>query len=269
VTFKHAVGAASGNLAWTCQADDVAEAGLMLSGVCASLAAGKHTVHFRMGLNEVKKSTENLIGLEVKEIANGIVLASGKIPWNRFAAAGQPVDFQLTFTNAMENAPLDFQVYWYHVTNAPALTLSDVTVDGSHNWTAANLAHEVGRLDGLNGWEADPIRDHISGYLVKGPGANEFSTGGYSACFELKVDNFIWDTTKAATLSIVESDTGKVIASRDLTRIQFPNTLYQAFTLNFQAEAGKRYDFRTFWHYAPNAPRLTQRSLLVQPQTSN
>ena len=88
---------------------------------------------------------------------------------------------------------MEFQVYWDHAPSAPALTLSEVTIDGAHNWVAANLGHEVGRLDAVNDWAADPIRDHVSGYLVMGPDAMEFARGSYTAKFELKVDNFNWD----------------------------------------------------------------------------
>jgi predicted alpha-1,6-mannanase (GH76 family) len=267
VTFNHAVGEAAGPLAWNCSAANAANAGFMLSGTCASLAVGKHIIHFRMAVNEMKNSTDNLVRLDVKETNKETALASQQVPWNSFTATGQPQDFQLDFTNATASAPLEYQVYWNGVANAPSLTLSDVTVDGSHNWIAANLAHEIGRLDGFNSWEADPIRDHVSGYLVKGPGAKEFPTGNYSACFELKVDNFNWDKLKVATLSIVDSDTGNIIASSEVARNQFPNMLYHTFTLDFRVDASKRYDFRTFWHYAPNAPRLTQRSLVVQSQT--
>jgi len=150
------------------------------------------------------------------------------------------------------------------VPGAPALTLSDVTIDGAHNWAAANLPHDLGRLDGLNAWEADPIRDRTSGYLTKGPGTDELENGEYCANFELKVDNFNRDKSELAMLSVVESGAGKVIASRIVKRDQFPDTLYQTFTLDFKTMGGKRYDFRTWWHYSPEAPRLTQRSVVVQ-----
>jgi len=266
VTFNHEVGEASGILAWNCNANT---AGFMLAGTCASLAADRHVVHFRMMVNETKNSTDDLVRLDVKETNAGTTVASRQVRWSAFTATGVPQDFQLPFTNVTAGAPLQFQVYWNGVANTASLTLTDVTVDGSHNWSAANLAHEIGQLDGLNGWEADPVRNHSSGYLVTGPGTKEFSTGNYAACFELKVDNFNWDKFKVATLSIVEPATGHIVASLDVARNQFPDTLYHTFQLNFQAAAGRRYDFRTFWHCSPNAPRLTQRSLVVQPQFSN
>jgi predicted alpha-1,6-mannanase (GH76 family) len=264
VTFNHEVGAASGTLAWTCDGNNAAAPGTMLAGACASLAGGSHVLHFRMGVNENKDSTENLVRLDIKESANGNVLASRQIRWNEFLATNQPVDFQLAFRTATIGTPLEFQVYWNHAPDAPSLTLTDVTIDGAHNWTAANLAHEIGRLDGLNGWEADPIRDTSSGYLINGPGTGELPAGNCRALFELKVDNFNWDKSKVATLSVVNSSTGKIAASQDVTRDLFPDTLYHSFTLNFQAEAGQTYEFRVFWYFAPDAPRLTQRSVLVQ-----
>ena len=268
VTFGHATGAASGDLAWTCTASNAPEVGVMLSGACASLPAGKHTVHFRMMVGKIKNSPDNLVRLAVNETATGTSIASRQISWNSFAAASQPADFTLAFTNATNQAPLEFQVYWNGLAAAPDLTLTDVTVDGAQNWTAANLAHEVGRLDALNGWEADPVRDHVSGCLVKNSGLNDLSGGNCSADFELKVDNFNRDNLKVATLLIMDSDTGEVVASREVRRNEFPDVCYHVFTLNFRAAPGRRHDFKTLWHYAAGAPRLTQRSLVVRSQTA-
>lgn len=261
--FAHAVGAPSGTLAWSCGSHTAR--GFMLSGpYLESVSRGKHTLHFRLAVDATSRASNKLVRLEVREAGDGAVLATKDIEWREFTTANQSQDFAVDFMNPRMGDPLEFRVFWNDISNAPTLTLTDVTVDGACNWTATNLNHDVGQLDGANAWCADPLRNRASGYLAKDANACGFSAGHHEAAFELKVDNFNWDKSQVATLSVVDVDAARVVASRDVARNEFSTTLYQSIVLNFGATTGRRYDFRTFWHYAPNAPRLTQRSLVVR-----
>ncbi len=133
-------------------------------------------------------------------------------------------------------------------------------------WMAGKVKHDLGRPDGLNGWTADPVETKISGDLVNGARTETLPVGKYVVTFELKVDNFNRDNAEVATLSVVDFASGQVVASREVTRKEFSTTLYQTFTVRFPAVATKRYEFRTFWHYAPHAVRLTQRGIVLQTE---
>jgi predicted alpha-1,6-mannanase (GH76 family) len=264
--FNHSVGMATGTLAWACSPAVAGSAGLMQSGpFLSSLSTGSHTAHFRMAVSALSSSAASLVSYEVRE--NGILRASGQARWNAFTRTNHADDFRLPFTNIVAGGALECRVNWNNVAGAPTLTLSDVTIDGAHNWTAANLEHDIGRLDAHHGWSADPVRDTGSGYMSKGPGTAELATGAWRAEFELKVDNFNRDNNTVATLSVVDVDANRVVASRDIARSEFPNARYRSFDLYFPAVAGTRYDFRVYWNYGSTAPRLTQRSVIVRAVT--
>ncbi len=265
--FGHNIGAAAGTQGWACSASTCTSAGFMQYGPYISyLPPGTHTVHFRLSVSATSSSTANLATLDVRETNNGNTLVSRSVPWNAFTAANTPQDFALTYTNTTPGDFVEFRVYWNNVSGAPTLTTSDIVVDGSlYNWVADNLNHSIGRLDGLNSWEVDPIHDTHSDFLSWGPYTSELGAGNYTAYFELKVDNFNLDASTVATIDVRDNDTGQVITSQNLLRSNFPNTLYQLFPLTFSAVNGHHYEFRVYWNYSASAPRLTERGVYIQP----
>lgn len=266
-SFGHNLGVASGSQGWSCSASTCTTANHMVYGPYISyLPPGAHTVHFHLSVNATSSVTTSLVTLDVWDATNGSTLASSSVPWNAFTGTNAAQDFALTYTNTVPGDAVEYRVYWNNVPGAPTLTASDIVVDGgTSNWVGSNLNHSIGRLDSLNAWEVDPTRDTHSDFLSWGPYTIMPGAGNYTASFELKVDNFNLDSSTVATIDVRDNEMGQVVASQNIQRNNFPNTLYQLFPLNFTAVSGHHYEFRTFWNYSSGAPRLTERGVYVQP----
>ncbi|HET8841221.1 MAG TPA: glycoside hydrolase family 76 protein, partial [Ktedonobacteraceae bacterium] len=266
-SFGHNLGSAAGTQGWACSSTTCTTANHMIYGPYISyLPLGTHTIHFHLSVSATSTSTASLVTLDVRESNGGNTLASSTVPWSTFSSANAAQDFSLTYTNTTSGDPVEFRVYWNNVSDAPTLTVSDIVVDGgTSNWVASNLNHSVGRLDSLNAWEADPVRDTHSDFLSWGPYTTMPGTSSYTAYFELKEDNFNLDTSAVATIDVRDNETGQVVASQNILRNNFPDTLYHLFPLTFSAVSGHHYEFRVYWDYSPSAPRLTERGVYVQP----
>lgn len=264
-TFNHSIGAASGAASWECDPTTCTRSDYMTWGPYQALSAQAHTAHFRLQVGQTSSATTALAKIDVRENNSGTILASQTIDWNQFTEAGKYQDFTLNFTPPA-NDPLEFRVYWYDFSGAPQLTEAGVVVDASHPWIGAALNHSIGRLDGDSNWEANPVQDNHTDLMAWGEYTPELGGGNYTANFELKVDNFNQDNNQVATLDVRDQETGLVVASANVTRGQFPNTLWHLFPVTFTATAGHHYEFRVTWDYFSTAPRLTLRGIYVSPR---
>ena len=82
-----------------------------------------------------------------------------------------------------------------------------------------------------------------------GPYTTAVNAGQRTATFRLLIDNNSADNNRILTLDVFDANSGRVIASMNVTRRNFNSpSAYQNFTLRFTAQSGQRLEFRTFWH---------------------
>jgi len=264
-SFNHGQGHPVGTLAWACDPPSCPTADFLQRGPFVSyLPPGAHVAHFRLAVDFAQPSADALATLDVYDAVADVTLARRDVAWSDFLNPNVTQDFALPVATTVAGHPIELRVRWSAVANAPQLTVTDVSVDAEQGFTASNLDHECGRLDRVATWSADRWRDTAPCYLTEGPGV-VLGTGSFAAYFELRVDNFNLDDQPVATISVVDRTTGSTVASSDVTRGQFPNGLFQLFSLPFTAVADHGYDFRVFWRPSATAPRLTQRGVYVRP----
>ena len=107
--------------------------------------------------------------------------------------------------------------------------------------------HQIGRADG-DGWSVS-VLDTPNRYLSYGPYTRDIEEGTRTAKFRLMLDNVTADNLRILTIDVYDADTGRIIAIKPIHRREFGSPfVYQEFELHFEAIAGHRLEFRTFWH---------------------
>ncbi len=266
--FQHAVGQRADLLRWACDGASCASAGFMLaSESLAYLAPGRHSLQLRAAAASMGGPSGALLTLDVQDGATQQPLASLDITAAQFTEAGVFQGFTLPYTQNAADHPVQYRVRWNALAGAPRVTLGELSVDGADALAAANLAHACGRFDGHFAWAADRFRDAGACTLARGGGVR-LETGDYAAQIELRVDDFALDSAKLATVSVIDREENKLIASVDVKRSDFSSTSLRTFAVPFHAYSGDHYDVSTEWLAAPSAPRLVERGVSLRRAAS-
>ncbi len=262
-SFRHALGQRAGLSNWVCDAASCPSAGFLLeSEGVAYLAPGPHRLHVRAALGTASGNSlaAPLLTVEVFDTTTQQSLASLGVAAPSFVESNVFQDFALAFTQTAN--PAQYRVRWNAAPGSPAVTLGDVSVDGADSFSAANFAHECGRFDAHSAWSADRFADARPCVLARG-GAVRLDDGDYTARVELRVDDFALDTATLATVSVIDREENKLIASADVKRSDFSTTAFRTFSIPFHAYRGDHYDVQTKWLAAANAPRLVERGAYI------
>ncbi|UOR03622.1 T9SS type A sorting domain-containing protein [Hymenobacter aerilatus] len=134
---------------------------------------------------------------------------------------------------------------------APAKTQDLIYLrEVTSRWEAegSSLGHGTGRLEG-DGWLCQTGIDAPNRHMVYGPYVTNIPAGPNVAEFRLKVDNNTANNDSIVDLDVRNATTGQTLASRTLTRRQFPVASdYTNFTLPFTLPADNQsLELRVFW----------------------
>lgn len=118
------------------------------------------------------------------------------------------------------------------------------------SWQAESttIMHETGQLEG-DGWVCRAGIDEANKFMVYGPYDKNITSGPNIAEFRLMIDNITGNDDVIVSIDVRNTTTGTVLASQDLTRLQFTaaNT-YINFKLNFQLPAdSQEIELRVLW----------------------
>ncbi|TWI84017.1 GxGYxYP domain-containing protein [Chitinophaga japonensis] len=110
------------------------------------------------------------------------------------------------------------------------------------------LSHKTGRLE-TDGWLCQTGIDAPNDHMIYGPYNNSIPAGPNVAEFRMKIDNNTANDDPVVDIDVRNATTGQVLASRTITRTQFPvASNYTNFTLPFTMPADNQsIELRVYW----------------------
>lgn len=228
--FNHDVGRVDGD-SWSANvAQD--HAGFMLWGPYdTTFPAGPLTTTFKMKIDSIAGSNDNVVRLDVRDGTTGQDLAAFDVYRNQFKANDSYQDFSLSFTN-VSGHPLEFRADYKDNAKISIDKVTTTTRIGKYEAEGTVLGHGVGRAVG-DGWEANPTQDN-AGHMVYGLYDSDVAVGNRSVTFRLKVDNNTVNNLQVASIDVWDATAGVSVASQNILRQQFASAnQYQNFSLSF------------------------------------
>jgi hypothetical protein len=134
---------------------------------------------------------------------------------------------------------------------APAQTQDLILLrESSSRWEGEGpyLGHKTGRLE-TDGWLCQTGIDAANDHMIYGPYDASIPAGPNVAEFRMKIDNNTANNDPVVDLDVRNATTGQVLASKTITRQQFPvASNYTNFTLPFTMPADNQsIELRVYW----------------------
>ncbi|MCM3626089.1 hypothetical protein M3194_01750 [Paenibacillus glycanilyticus] len=242
--FSHATGAASGS-DWSANVS-AHNAGYMLSGnYDNTVPTGRHTATFKMKIDSVTGTNDNVVTLDVRNNTTGQTLASVDVYRNQFKKSNAYQDFSLAFNNP-SGSSLEFRAYYR---DKATIGIDKVTVTkriGKYEAEGAVVGHAQGRVSG-DGWQASPSLDG-TGHMLYGPYDANVPVGSRTITYRLKVDNNTADNAAVAIIDVWDAASNSVVTQATVTRQQFTSAnQYQDFSLSFNQTLNRNLEYRVWY----------------------
>ncbi len=213
-----------------------------------NIPAGDNIAEYTMGF---PAGSGLMATVDVNDATTHTVLASRDVQYSEFVA-GKSNKVKLPFVNAHPGNLLEFRVKWPGVGTIDVFHIVVVgSADVIASYAMSSVPHQRGRADGQD-WSVNGVMD-TAGYMTYGPYAQLPKAHKMTALFKLMVDNNTYDNSPAATIEVRDYDSGQLLATRTITRLEFsaPN-VYNYFPLQFYEDGWipqltGRLEFRVYW----------------------